>query len=324
MHHQDTLLMAPALSVVTCTHNPRADYFAQVLESLKRQTLARDEWEYVIVDNKSDPAIEGAVNVAWHPQARIVIETSLGLTNARLKGIEEARGRVIVFVDDDNVLDPDYLHHVARLADEWPFIGAWGGQVRPEFERQPPEWTRRYWSRLVVREFEGNRWSNLPLLHDTMPSGAGLCVRREVAMRYLASHKEGRRPMMLDRLGKEGLLSGGDTDLAACASDIGLGLALFDKLRLTHLIPSARLSEDYLVRLIEGMACSSMILHYFRPTAEEPQEPTMLRRLANVVRSATMPARERRFRGAVMRGERQGRELVARLKSASVTNRPHG
>ena len=53
------------------------------------------------------------------------------------------------------------------------------------FEEPPPEWTRRYWGNLVIREFDKDVWSNLPRLPQSMPCGAGLCVRREVALHYL-------------------------------------------------------------------------------------------------------------------------------------------
>ena len=46
-----------------------------------------------------------------------------GLTYARLRGIKEASGDLLVFVDDDNVLDPDYLETVQRVAEEKPFLG---------------------------------------------------------------------------------------------------------------------------------------------------------------------------------------------------------
>ena len=52
------------------------------------------------------------------------------------------------------------------------FLGAWSGQCLPEFEAPPPEWTRRYWGTLCIREFDKDVWSNLPLLPETMPCGA--------------------------------------------------------------------------------------------------------------------------------------------------------
>jgi len=248
-----------ALSVIVCTHNPRPDYFRRCLSALEAQTFQRDEWELILIDNASAPDKAPHPDLSWHAQARLVREEQLGLTPARLRGIREATGNLLVFVDDDNVLDVDFLETALRVADEKPFLGSWSGQCRPEFEEPPPEWTRRYWGNLVIREFDTDVWSNLPRLPQSMPCGAGLCVRREVAARYLFLHEAGKRSLQLDRTG-ESLISGGDNDLAGCACDLGLGIGLISSLKLTHVIPPERLTVEYLARLTEGIYFSSVFL----------------------------------------------------------------
>lgn len=221
--------------------------------------LAPDLWELVVVDNRSDGPVVERIDLSWCLTARIVREEKLGLTHARLRGIREATGELLVFVDDDNVLDPDFLETALHTAEENPFLGSWSGQCRPGFEAPPPEWTRRYWGNLCIREFAQDVWSNLPRLPDTMPCGGGLCVRRNVALRYLHLHESGKRTLQFDRTGKS-LMSGGDNDLAACACDLGLGVGLIASLKLTHLIPPERLTVDYLARLAEGIHYSSALL----------------------------------------------------------------
>src|SRR5215469_5352645 len=166
------------LSVIVCTHNPRSEYLRRCVKGLHDQRLPPDEWELVVVDNRSEEPVSGLIDFSWHPAARVVCEETLGLSPARLRGIREAKGNLLIFVDDDNVLDPDFLEVTVRVAQERPFLGSWSGQCRPEFETPPAEWTRRYWGNLVIREFESDVWSNLPRLPQSMPCGAGLCVRR--------------------------------------------------------------------------------------------------------------------------------------------------
>jgi hypothetical protein len=60
-----------------------------------------------------------------------------------------------------------------------------------------------YWGNLVVREFDNDVWSDLSWLSDTMPCGAGLCVRREVALHYLMLHESGKRSFQFDRAGRQ-------------------------------------------------------------------------------------------------------------------------
>src|SRR5580704_8982096 len=247
------------LSVIICTHNPRPDYFQRCIGALREQRLSGDQWELVVVDNRSDEPLADRIDLSWHPHAHRVREETLGLTPARLRGIRESKGDLLVFVDDDNVLDVDFLETALRTMEERPFLGSWSGQCRPGFEAPPPEWTRRYWGNLVIRQFDKDVWSNLPRLPASMPCGAGLCVRRDVVLQYLHLHESGKRSFQFDRTGGI-LLSGGDNDLAASACDIGLGLGLIAALKLQHLIPPQRLTVDYISRLAEGIAFSSTLL----------------------------------------------------------------
>ena len=299
-----------AASVIVCTHNARPDYFRRCLDGLRGQSLSLDRWELLLVDNQSDVPVANAVDVSWQPSARIVREETLGLTPARLRGIREAAGQLLVFVDDDNVLDRDFLETALRVAEQKPFLGAWSGQCRPEFEVSPPEWTRRYWGNLVIRQFDEDVWSNLPRLTESMPCGAGLCLRREVALHYLRLHESGKRAFQFDRVGKS-LLSGGDNDLAACACDIGLGVGIIAALKLTHLIPPERLTEDYLVRLAEGIYFSAVVLAHLRSSSAEAASYRV--RWHEPLRAMLASGPHRQIQCACLRGRRRGLQFVASL-----------
>jgi len=121
------------ISVITSTHNPRPDYLAETVEALARQSLPPDRWEYLLIDNASSPERTPRVDLSWHPQARMIREENLGLTPARLRGIREAQGDLLIFVDDDNVLDPNFLEEALRVAEQKPFLGSWSGQCRARF-----------------------------------------------------------------------------------------------------------------------------------------------------------------------------------------------
>lgn len=301
--------MDPKLSVITCAHNPRADYLTSVIEALNGQTLAKDGWEYLLIDNASNKELAGTIDLSWHPQARHVREEKLGLTHARLRGISESTGEILVFVDDDNVLDADYLAEVIRIAGDWPMIGAFSGQVRPQFEETPPEWTRRYWRRLAINEFEHDSWSNISCLEQTAPNGAGLCVRRRVAQEYVAYHANGKRKVVLDRIGPS-LLSAGDLDLAATACDLGLGNGLFASLKLTHLIPRERLSEHYLLDLLEAQVVSARLLESFRSNGDAAPKKKWKTVVADQLRPLFMNSRDRRFFRARKSGERKAEDIL--------------
>ncbi len=302
------------LSVIICTHNPRADYLSRTLAALAAQTLAQADWELLIIDNRSEVPVAGRFDLGWRPDVRFVREDKLGLTPARLRGIQEASGDLLVFVDDDNVLDSDYLETALRIASERPWLGAWSGQCRSEFEAQPEEWTRRYWGSLCIRIFDRDVWSNLPRLPATMAAGAGLCLRKAVGAEYLRLHESGARPLEMDRTGSS-LLSGGDNDLAACACDIGMGQGLVADLKLTHLISQGRTTLDYLARLAEGIYFSAVVIAHMRGEIYEVNSYRV--RARDTLRAFANRGPHRKIALAVLRGRRKGLAFLAQLPSAA-------
>ncbi|WP_096625785.1 glycosyltransferase [Calothrix sp. NIES-3974] len=288
-----------AISVVICTYNPRRDYLERVLQALKHQTLSQEKWELLLVDNASKHPLEAEISLSWHTQARCIREEKLGLTWARLRGIKEAVSEIIIFVDDDNVLDSDYLEITLEIAARWPMLGAWGGQIRAEFEQDPPEWTKPYWPLLAIREFNVDKWSNLPHQNEAIPCGAGFCVRRIIAEKYAQIIKTDPRRGNMDRKGKM-LTSCGDSDLAFTAYDINMGTGLFTSLKLTHLIPSSRLEEEYLLRLISGLNYSGTILEFLR--GKNPAPPNLKQIILHKYIRWKMDGRSRKFFDAAQEG----------------------
>lgn len=306
--------MVSFISVIICTHNPRRDYLEATLDGLRAQTLPADQWEFLLIDNASEAGRAPDAELGWHPGARLIVEKKLGLTPARLRGIREAKGDLLIFVDDDNILDPDFLESALKIASERPYLGSWSGQCRPRFDEPPPEWTRRYWGNLVLREFKEDRWSNLPRLADTMPCGAGLCVRREIALHYLKLNETGQRGFQFDRTGNS-LVSGGDNDLAACACDLGLGVGLMTSLKLQHLIPPVRLTADYLTRLAEGIHFSSALLDHARglPVVARSRG----RRLLDRIRLQMTAQPHRSIQSAAIRGFDRAVEVLSKQSSST-------
>ncbi|MGD1921136.1 MAG: glycosyltransferase [Pleurocapsa sp.] len=287
------------ISVITCTYNPRKDFLNIVLLGLQSQTLSTQEWEFILVDNASKTVLATEGDLSWHPFARHVREEKLGLTHARASGITEAQGEVLVVVDDDNVLDADFLDITAQISRDWSILGAWGGQIRPEFEVEPPEWAKPYLGLLALREFDTDKWSNLVHQHETTPCGAGLCVRKAVAEKYLSLVNQDSKRAALGRKGNI-LTSCEDSDLAYTACDIGLGTGQFTKLKMVHLISGVRLNLDYFERLLEGMSYSGTILESWR--GKLPTKKSWRSRLVQFYIRSRLAENQRRLYDASQRG----------------------
>jgi glycosyltransferase involved in cell wall biosynthesis len=98
------------ISVVVCTHNPRADYLDRALRALDRQTFATDQWELIVVDNNSEPPLsKDSLQRSLKRTFELIRENRQGLIHARVCGIRVTTAPLIVFVDDDNEPSDDYL-----------------------------------------------------------------------------------------------------------------------------------------------------------------------------------------------------------------------
>jgi glycosyltransferase involved in cell wall biosynthesis len=252
------------VSVVICSHNPRPDYLHRTLRALDAQTLPKARWELLVVDNASRSRLADAYDLSWHPRGRHVHEDRLGLTPARLRGITETQTHLIVFVDDDNVLAPDFLEQAIAIHAATPHLGVYGaGQLEPEFEITPsPEVAARA-GVLALRTVTTPRWSNNPNDASSIPWGAGLCVTRRVAESYrqFVERLGGDVSGVLDRKGQQ-LFSGGDDALSWVAASLGCTFGIFPELRITHLIQASRLSRRYMLRLLHDHAMSHSVLRY--------------------------------------------------------------
>jgi glycosyltransferase involved in cell wall biosynthesis len=258
---------AMKITVIICTHNPREDYLGRTLKALASQTGPDAQWELLLVDNGSDQPLASHIELFWHPEARHIREDELGLTPARLRGIVEAKGDLLVFVDDDNVLQHDYLEAALRISATHPHLGAFGGNIEPEFEVEPNPRFESLLPSLAIKKVIKAKWANFG--NQSVPFGAGLCVKAEVARAYAVKVSSSKIRRQLDRRGAS-LMGGGDLDLAMTSYDSGMGVGLFGELVVTHLIDKRRLSPQYLHRICVGGSYGSYFVTYLH-TGVAPQ-----------------------------------------------------
>jgi glycosyltransferase involved in cell wall biosynthesis len=252
------------ISACVCTHNPRRDVLERCLAALKAQRIPQGGLELVIIDNRSCEAlVPEALRLSIFPYpARLVREEHLGLSMARSRALREATGEVIIFVDDDNFLDPDYACAAAQIFRDLPRAGVVGGACRPELETTPPPWFDQAAGHLAITDHGNNRIC-LTLADEDPPAGAGLALRREAFESAL------NVPLLLkDRRGPQ-LSSGGDTELCVRIRMLGWECWYEPAMRLRHFIPETRLNPEHLTRLNEGFGHASCFIELysdFRPS----------------------------------------------------------
>ena len=135
--------MNVAYSVVLCTHD-HVDRLQRTLTDLTALKPPHSPWELLIIDNGcKDNTPEFLASYVWPPgwHVRVIREEELGLSNARNRGIADAHGDFVIFMDDDETTDPDWLCAYERLIlHNNP--DAFGGRICVLFEDDRPLWLK--------------------------------------------------------------------------------------------------------------------------------------------------------------------------------------
>lgn len=302
--------MKPKISVCLATYNPRQDYLEKALEGVRKQTLSQEQWEFLLIDNNSQPPLQGRVSLIGLPRARIVVEPLQGLSHGRRRGFQEAQGQLIVNLDDDAVLDPDYLEICLRLADQYPFIGVFGSQMTAEFEEAPTWPKEEYYAveRVVLEDIWSNDREHIP----STPWGAGSLVTKRVAEAYTKKILNDARWSGLGRTADK-LLSCEDIEIAMTACDLGLGKGVFRDLRFKHLIPKSKMTEEFLCKNAYGNGYSFTIHNWLR-FGRLPPQTSIQSRINRSYRLFQMSRRRRKQESAKDRGICEAIEFIKMKK----------
>ncbi len=171
-------MSALRISVVVCTYN-RTELLRGALESLIHQSLDRERYEIIVVDNNSTNNMQTAVQEFQRREPSchftLVYEPELGLGHARNAGWRRAKGTFVGFMDDDAKADPQWLKFALEVFDRvTPSPIAVGGPIFPYYVSQKPSWFKD--------EYELRSWgaSSRPLESGETFSGSNMIVRRDI------------------------------------------------------------------------------------------------------------------------------------------------
>jgi glycosyltransferase involved in cell wall biosynthesis len=246
--------------VVLCTYNPQPELLCWALDSLEKQTFPRPDFEVIVVDNNSTPPLDQFGIGGMSFPLRFVREPRQGLSYARCAGISEAKGEILVFMDDDNHLAPNYVENAFSIAAREPEIGLFGGVAKEVLEESVAEWKSRLLPFLAVRDYGPDPITSFnDFWGEWEPIGAGMVARRDVAEQFVELIGS---DSMAGRLGRRGsaLLSAEDTLLARIANRLGYACSYQPSLKLLHFIKPSRLVASHLARNLEGQGRSFVML----------------------------------------------------------------
>jgi glycosyltransferase involved in cell wall biosynthesis len=235
---------APYITVVICTRD-RAARLSNVLSSFENLIVPTGlSWEICVVDNgSSDNTADVVAGFATRLPVRCVREEAAGLSNARNRGVAEAKGRYICWTDDDVELDERWLAAYAEAFERHPEAAVFGGRILPKLESPTPRWFTALASRwplttmLAARDF-GDEIMPLTFDGGRVPWGANFAIRAEEQRQAGYDPNLGVSPSQR-RLGEEAEV------VFKIMSAGGVGWWV-PGAKVRHIIPSSRQSRAYM------------------------------------------------------------------------------
>jgi glucosyl-dolichyl phosphate glucuronosyltransferase len=230
------------VTVAICTRN-RARALERTLRSLATAASPPPlSWEVLVIDNGSEDDTANVVaSLSNALPVRVVAESRTGLSHARNAAIAAARGDYIVWIDDDVLVDAEWLRAYLEAFRAWPDVAFFGGPIVPTFEGTPPRWLRAALPN-VDNAYAARDLGNTPvaLTRDTLPFGANFAVRTDEQRRHPFDPELGRRGTALSA-GEEWAV------LEAMIAGGASGRWVPDA-RVQHVISAERQSVRYLRR----------------------------------------------------------------------------
>ncbi len=232
-----------SVTIVVCTRD-RPDQLRALLGSFCGLDIPSDvEWELLVIDNGTGKVSSKPIdNFAGTLPIRLVREPVGGLSHARNRAVEEARGDYLCWVDDDTIVDRLWLKAYLTAFRRHPEASVFGGRIVARLEEPVPRWIRSSRSAWQVKCLfaELDFATASPILADRhhTPWGANYAIRR-IEQQGLAYDPDLGLSPDHNRSGEESdliyrLLAGG-----------GSGWWVPEAL-VHHLIPQSRLTWSYM------------------------------------------------------------------------------
>ena len=242
-------------TVAICTWN-RCESLRRTLARMCRMRIPPTlEWELIVVNNNCTDATDEVIDaLGGRLPVRRVFEPKQGLSNARNAAISAAHGDLIVFTDDDVLVEPGWLAAYVDAAGRWPEAAYFGGVIEPEFECEPPEWVKAnlqlFRNMFGVRDFGPQERE---FRGGEAPFGGNMAFRLQVLRRWQFDPNFGRSG--------NGRIMADETAVFGHLSENGSTGIWLPEAKLKHFVPRQSFSRKYIWDYFYGQGRTSIRLH---------------------------------------------------------------
>jgi len=233
-------ISTPKVSVIVCTYN-RCEFLDDCLCSLLEQTLDAQLFEVIVVNNNSTDNTQAVAErfAQEHSGFRVVVESEQGLSIARNRGVQEANGRYVAFLDDDAVSSPTWLEKILCAFETiQPVPGCVGGQIDLIWEIPRPSWLLHY----MLAPLGRLDLSDKPcLLNEEFLFGGNLAVSRSL-LEDIGGFNSSLGRGASDLMGNEEVL------LQQQVREKGLSLYYHPEILVWHMAHKSRIRKSWFLR----------------------------------------------------------------------------
>ena len=123
----------PEMSVIVVTWNGK-HFLETCLTALRRQTFR--DFEAILVDNGSTDGSVAYVGALFPEVHLIALSDNRGFAGGNIAGYEQARGELIVLLNNDTEADPHWLEQIHRASQDFPRAGSFASKMLRFDDRQ--------------------------------------------------------------------------------------------------------------------------------------------------------------------------------------------
>ncbi|CDN15586.1 probable glycosyl transferase [Richelia intracellularis] len=166
--------------------------------------------------------------------------------------MKEANGPFVGFLDDDSYPELTWVDAAYKFAQNHTHIGAYGSQIYPQWEVEPPASFIQLAPFLAITE-RGNQ----PLLYHRsqklLPPSAGLIINKQAWFESMP------KQTILSGIISGNMLTGEDIEVLAHIQKAGWKIWYNPAMEIYHQIPQWRLTSDYLIPFFKGIGLSRYV-----------------------------------------------------------------